>query len=113
MALRNIDHLIPPDLAEPYRPQEVDFYWMKVMNRKERFAAVSASPRLWAVQGEHLLMVLERWKSAWNELGNDAMLTEAAVWSQVVRDLPLRKKSFELKRRRFMPRGSAWWIGSR
>ena len=89
LALRNIDHLLPPDQAGPYSPPEVDFYLASANGTDE------VTPGIWAVRGEHLPMVLERWKCAWNELGNDAMLTGAAVWSRVVRELPLRKKQFE------------------
>ena len=95
LALRNIDHLIPADSKAAHAPAEVDFHWTKVVNRNHGGREVSASPGLWAVRGEYLPMVLERWKSAWSELGEDAKLDEAAVWSRVVRDLPLRKKPFE------------------
>lgn len=95
LALRNIDHLIPADSQAAHAPAEVDFYWTKVVDRNVGGGEVSASPGLWAVRGEDLPLVLERWKSAWSEMGEGAKLDEAAVWSRVVRELPLRKKPFE------------------
>jgi len=98
IALRNIDHLIPADSkAAQIRlsPTDVDFYWTKTMRRNKSDGEVSASLGLWAVRGEHLSQVLERWKCAWSGPGKDAELDEATVWSEVVRNLPLRKKPFE------------------
>lgn len=95
VALRNIDHLIPADSKTAHAPAEVDFYWTKVMDRNEGDGEVFASPGLLAVRGEHLPMVMKRWKSVWSELGKGAEVDEVSVWSQVVRDLPLRKRPFE------------------
>jgi hypothetical protein len=89
VAIRNIDHLVPPDLEGPFAPPECDFYWTALTTGKDQ-----ASPGLWAVRGEHLSLVLERWKEAWAAVG-DEKPTETEIWSQVVRDLPLRKKRFE------------------
>jgi hypothetical protein len=90
IALRNIDHLVPPDLEGPFAPPECDFYWTPLATGKDQ-----ASPGLWAVRGEHLPLVLERWKEAWAAVGEDEKPTETEIWSQVVKDLPLRKKRFE------------------
>lgn len=109
LALRNIDHLIPADSQAAHAPAEVDFYWTKVVDRNEGGTRFSASLGLWAVRGEYLPMVLERWKDAWRELEDGAELDEAAVWTRVVRDLPLRKKPFE-KGEVYAPRiGSVDW----
>ena len=57
IALRNIDHLIPPDLPGPYAPPEVDFLWARV-HASGGGPRDEAGPGLWAVRGEHLPTVL-------------------------------------------------------
>jgi hypothetical protein len=94
IALRNIDHLIPPDLPGPYAPPEVDFLWARV-HEGGGGPRDEAGPGLWAVRGEFLPLVLERWKAAWEAEPNVGMADERRIWSDVVRNLPLRKKAFE------------------
>jgi hypothetical protein len=95
LALRNIDHLIPADSNVADASAVADFYWTKIEKRNEDRGEVPASVGMWAVRGEHLSMVLERWQSVRRDLPAGESIDEAAVWSQLVRDLPLRKKSFE------------------
>jgi hypothetical protein len=64
IALRNIDHLIPPDLPGPYGPPGADFLWARV-HEGGSGPRDEAGPGLWAVRGEFLPLVLERWKEAW------------------------------------------------
>lgn len=94
IALRNIDHLIPPDLPGPYAPPEVDFLWARV-NEGGSGPRDEAGPGLWAVRGEFLPLVLERWKEAWEAEPNAGIEDERRIWSDVVRKLPIRKKAFE------------------
>lgn len=94
ITLRNIDHLIPPDVAGPYAPPEFDFLWARV-HEGGGGARDEAGPGFWAVRGEFLHMVLERWKEA-REVGTEAGIgDERRIWSDVVRNLPIRKKAFE------------------
>jgi hypothetical protein len=88
VALRNTDHLIPPDMAGSYGPPEVDLYWA-AGGRDE------VTPGLWAVRSEHLPAVLTRWEKAWSLARNGGTLNEIEVWTRVVRELPLRKRAFE------------------
>ena len=94
IALRNIDHLIPPDLSGPYAPPEADFLWARVNEGGSR-PRDAAGPGLWAVRGEFLPLVLERWKEAWEAEPEAGMEDERRIWSDVVRSLPIRKKAFE------------------
>lgn len=93
LALRNIDHLIPLDHAGPYPPPEVDFYWTQSSGGE--ISKQSATPGLWAVRGEHLPLVLERFKEAWSEEGGEEIDKEEEIWTRVVKELPLRKRAFE------------------
>lgn len=95
LALRNIDHLVPQDLSGPYAPPELDFLWLPITSSKSSSVAELASPGLWAVRGEHLPLVLERWKSAWNGAIGETPDREIEIWTRVVNDLPLRKRRFE------------------
>jgi hypothetical protein len=92
LALRNIDHLVPPDGPGPYGPPVVDFYWAGA--GKDGFSNSAATPGLWAVRGEHLSLVLERWKEALSEVGAHGA-SEEEVWTRVVQQLPLKKLAFE------------------
>lgn len=93
LALRNVDHLIRPDLPGPYAPEEVDFYWARA--GKDVISNQTATPGLWAVRREYLPLVLERWKDAWSkELGAESA-NEEEIWTRVVQELPLRKRTFE------------------
>lgn len=94
IALRNIDHLIPPDLPGPYGPPGADFLWARV-HEGGSGPRDEAGPGLWAVRGEFLPMVLERWKEAWEAEPNAGVGDERRIWSDVVRNLPIRKKAFE------------------
>jgi hypothetical protein len=94
IALRNIDHLIPPDLPGPYAPPEVDFFWARV-HEDGTGSRDEAGPGLWAVRGEFLPMVLERWREAWETEPAAGEEDERRIWSDVVRSLPIRKKAFE------------------
>jgi hypothetical protein len=94
IALRNIDHLIPPDLPGPFSPPEVDFLWARVHERGDG-PRDEAGPGLWAVRGEFLPLVLERWKEAWEAEPTAGVEDERRIWSDVVRSLPIRKKAFE------------------
>lgn len=90
LSLRNIDHLIQQDSAGPYPPLNVDFLWASAESDGE------ASTGLWAVRGEHLPLVLEKWEAAFPEKTQKlAPGQESKIWSQVVRSLPLRKRRFE------------------
>jgi hypothetical protein len=94
LALRNIDHLIPSDASGPHAPPQVDFYWARA--GKDEISNPAATPGLWAVRGEHLPLVLERWKEAWNgELEPAEASMDEEIWTRVVRELPLRKRAFE------------------
>jgi hypothetical protein len=93
LALRNIDHLIPPEQAGNYGPPEIDFYWARV-GRDDSHNEL-ATPGFWAVRGEHLALVLGRWKAAWNRESGAGSEIEEKVWTRVVQDLPLRKRAFE------------------
>ena len=93
LALRNLDHLIPPDVPGPHAPPEVDFYWARA--GKDEISNQTATPGLWAVRGEHLLLVLGRWKEVWSGAQEADGASEEEVWSRVVRDLPLKKRAFE------------------
>jgi hypothetical protein len=95
LALRNIDHLIPQDMAGPYAPPDVDMLWTKTDRNDAENGTETASPGIWAVRGEHLAMVLERWKEAWIEAQSDSCHSEIEIWTRVIRDLPLRKRPFE------------------
>jgi hypothetical protein len=90
IAIRNIDHLLPPDLPGPHAPPEVDFYWAPMSNGKNQ-----VSTGLWAVRGEHFPLVLERWKRVWEEGQHEDGLSEVHAWTRVVEALPLRKRRFE------------------
>jgi hypothetical protein len=94
IALRNIDHLIPPDLPGPYAPPEVDFFWARV-HEDGNGPRDEAGPGLWAVRGEFLPVVLERWKEAWEAEPAAGEEDERRIWSDVVRSLPIRKRAFE------------------
>ena len=93
VAMRNPDHLIPPDQGGPYGPPEVDLLWAEAENGSATGEKEEASPGMWAVRGEHLPMVLARWENTWN--ARDPGLSETEIWTQVVRELPLRAKRFE------------------
>lgn len=95
LALRNIDHLIPQELPGPYAPPEIDFLWLPIDNSAITGRVQMASLGLWAVRGEHLPLVLEKWKSAWNEATGQGADHEVEIWTQVVNDLPLQKRRFE------------------
>jgi len=69
VALRNIDHLIPPDFVGPYAPPDVDFYWAGTGGVGLSNSMVT--PGIWAVRGAHLPLVLERWKEAWSVEAED------------------------------------------
>ncbi len=93
LALRNPDHLFAPDSGGSYPPPEVDFYWARAGG--DDIANSLATPGLWAVRGEHLPLVLERWKEAWNTQSGATTGDEEAIWTRVVQQLPLRKRVFE------------------
>lgn len=93
VALRNIDHLIPSDLTDPFSLPKVDFYWAKA--GQDDVSNHSATPGLWAVRGEHLPLVLERLKKEWSKGSGLDRVDEEAIWTRVVQELPLRKRAFE------------------
>jgi hypothetical protein len=95
LALRNIDHLIPPDAKSPYGPVDVDFFWAHADSVSFGAEEDNVSTGFWAVRGEHLAMVLLRWKIKWSEAQAVGELDVTKVWTQVVRELPLHKKRFE------------------
>jgi hypothetical protein len=92
VALRNIDHLISPDLPGRYSMPAVEFYWARAGSNDASNRSVT--PGLWAVRGEHLPLVLERLKDAYSEPGAEGC-SEEAIWTRVVHELPLRKRAFE------------------
>lgn len=92
IALRNIDHLLPSEECGGYPPREVDFYWAELGGKAP---AGTASPGFWAVRGENLPMVLQHWESALAMAGPGWKENGVAIWSEVVRGLPLAKKRFE------------------
>jgi hypothetical protein len=87
LALRNIDHLIPPDSSGPYAAPEVDFYWAAAGSCR------TASRGIWAVRAEHMPAVLDLWAEF--EAAAPAGTPVSAVWTRVVEALPLRKRRFE------------------
>jgi hypothetical protein len=93
LALRNIDHLIPQDYGGPYGLPEVDFIWTR--SGMDEISNQMASTGLWAVRGEHLLLVLGCLKEAWNRETEGSGLNEEEIWTRVVHELPLRKRAFE------------------
>ena len=90
VALRNIDHLLPPDAAGPFAPPQIEFYWNRTTcgSGKQDLA----TPGFWAVRGEHLSMVLAHWKDA---LQHGQFSSNEEIWTRVVRELPLKKRHFE------------------
>lgn len=92
IALRNVDHLVPPVLPGPYAPPKPDFLWAPAAGG-ERGGANPISPGLWAVRGEHLPTVLDAWDAALMACEHTG--DHADVWTAVVRGLPLRKRRFE------------------
>ena len=100
LALRNIDHLLPPELPGPYSPTPVDFLWAERRGPVVQEGTLPAgwpgrfpaSPGLCAVRGEHLATVLDCWRTTWAEWHTQG---EEAVWTRVVHGLDLRKRRFE------------------
>ena len=109
LALRNIDHLFPPELEGPYARQPVDFLWARVHDDPRSGPRDLAAPGIWAVRGEHAEMVLGRLKEAWDAEPEATEADETRIWSQVVRDLPLRKRAFERGEVLCPPVGAVDW----
>jgi hypothetical protein len=109
VALRNIDHLFPPELEGPYAPPPVDFLWARVHDDPRSGTRDLAAPGFWAVRGEHAELVLERLNSAWQAEPGATETDETRIWSQVVRDLPLRKRAFERGEVLCPPVGAVDW----
>ena len=109
VALRNIDHLFPRELEGPYAPPRVDFLWARVHDDPRSGPRDLAAPGFWAVRGEHAEMVLDRLKAAWEAEPGATEADETRIWSQVVRDLPLRKRAFERGEVLCPPVGSIDW----
>jgi hypothetical protein len=109
LALRNIDHLFPPELKGPYPPPPVDFLWARVHDDPRTGPRDLAAPGFWAVRGEHAEMVLGRLKEAWDAEQEATEADETRIWSQVVRDLPLRKRAFERGEVLCPPVGAVDW----
>ncbi len=93
IAVRNIDHLVPPEIPGPYAPPKADFLWAPAAPDGAGRCGGLATPGVWAVRGEHLETVLSRWESAAPDGGTGAERVEA--WTGVVRELPLSKRRFE------------------
>jgi hypothetical protein len=93
LALRNIDHLIPPDSFGAFGLSGVDFYWARAGN--DHISNQSATPGLWAVRGEYLPLVLELLNEEWSKESGAERGDEEAIWTRVVQELPLRKRAFE------------------
>jgi|694.fasta_scaffold70848_4 hypothetical protein len=109
MALRNIDHLFLAAIEGPYPPPTVDFLWARVHDDPRSGPRDLAAPGFWAVRGEHAEMVLGRLKAAWEAEPGATEADETQIWSQVVRDLPLRKRAFERGEVLCPPVGSVDW----
>jgi hypothetical protein len=109
LALRNIDHLFPPELEGPYAPPRVDFLWARVHDDPQSGPRDLAAPGFWAVRGEHAEMVLGRLKAAWDAEPGATEADETRIWSQVVQDLPLRKRAFERGEVLCPPVGAVDW----
>lgn len=63
LALRDIDHLIPPDGEGPFAAPPVDFYWAPRDGSPEE-----ATSGIWAVRGHLLHVVLSHWKKSLSEI---------------------------------------------
>lgn len=88
IALRNIDHLLPPDIPGPFAPEEVDFYFPGKWGKPG-----PCSDGLWAVRAEFLEDVLGGWEAVSGGLVKGA--SRADAWREYVGGLDLRKKPFE------------------
>ena len=93
LALRNIDHLIHPDSLGPHAHPEVDLYWTTLSHENSVTGSLRNPPGFWAVRGEHLPMVLEKWEEAWSK--EQGVRSEEQIWTDVLMKLPLRKRPFE------------------
>jgi hypothetical protein len=89
LALRNTDHLLPPESNGTYAAEKCDFLWLKVKTAN----TYRASQGIWAVRASHLQTVLETWKLKWIE--EQENLSDQEIWNQVIANLPLRKRCFE------------------
>lgn len=109
LALRNIDHLFPSELEGPYAAPPVDFLWARVHDDPRSGPRDLAAPGFWAVRGEHAELVLGRLKAAWDAEPGATEADETRIWSQVVQDLPLRKRAFERGEVLCPPVGAVDW----
>ena len=109
LALRNIDHLFPQEFLGAYAPPPADFLWARVHDDPRSGPRDLAAPGIWAVRGEHAEMVLGRLKAAWDAEPQATEADETRIWSQVMRDLPLRKRAFERGEVLCPPVGAVDW----
>jgi hypothetical protein len=92
VALRNIDHLLPPTQVGPYSARTVDFCWTNASNGSKQKLASSG---FWAIRGEYLQDVLDGWKfiSA-KQPQEEIPPTTDEKWTHFIAGLPLTKKVF-------------------
>jgi hypothetical protein len=98
LAMRSLDHLLP-DVSiaanNKYPAPEFDFMFTPQSRKIEGQIRNEISTGLWAVRGEHFGLVMEHWKKIWISHQSNSIIRDAEIWSQVVKELPLRKKAFE------------------
>ncbi len=90
IALRNINHLLPPDLPGPFAPGDVDFYYPGKWGVKG-----PVTDGLWAVRAEFLEEILVGWEAMEALPGKRNAEERLAAWRNFVAGLDLRKKAFE------------------
>ncbi len=98
LAMRSLDHLLPErstEVGHPYAAPEVDFVYTPQTRLVDGVLKNEVSRGLWAVRGEHFGLVMEQWKKNWITHQSTMLVSETEIWSQVVKELPLRKKVFE------------------
>lgn len=96
LALRNIDHLFPPDGTGSYGPQQIEFQWVDSEWRDPESNEMLAAQGFWAVKGSRLPQLLDDWEKLRTTAPppQDA-LEEARLWTRFIRSLDLAKRRFE------------------